>query len=126
MNKKRTLRAFRARFIFAAMSAYKGMPQIWPVWVKNIAKMRKHRTVVIARCMKCGTATVVTDADLRALEHIFGPWYSLIDKRPQCKVIVNHVRCPGRVFFTANGPGDCRVIPLMTRSDMVTIERERD
>ena len=46
------------------------------------------------------TRLILTDADLRAIELIHGPFYSLINKRPRCKYLtVQGKRCSGEVFF---------------------------
>ena len=73
--------------------------KLWPAWVQNVAKIRAAKTPLYAWCPECDTMQIVTDSRLRAIEAVHGPFFSFIDRHPQCTVMIGAKRCRGRVVF---------------------------
>lgn len=102
----------RSRFPTAHCSAYvpfmrNSVAEFWPRWVETVGDMIEAKTIVRAACVKCRN---FFDVDLAAILAIRGARYSLIDKRPRCKIST----CRGKCFFLAAASSTSPLRPLVT------------
>ena len=85
---------------------YRPQDQHIPEWAKSIAGIVRSDAELRFLCPKCW---LLFDVDARVLMRLFGPGYSLVEKRARCKVSL----CRKQGFFLAAMDEDATAIPLL-------------